>query len=97
MGDSRPITIQEAFEAFHQEHPEVLLYLVNYSFELLRKGFAYYGIKSIYERVRWHIQVEKGDREFKLPNNFHSRYARLIMRLYPELEGFFKLCSLRTE
>lgn len=96
-GGRAPTTIQEAFEEFNREHPEVLGYLVGFSFELYNKGFAHYGVKSLYERVRWHIVVEKDNRDFKLPNNFHSRYARRIMELHPELEGFFELCALRTK
>jgi hypothetical protein len=96
--DKRHLTIQEQFEEFNQAHPEILAYLVMLSFDLHYKGFVRYGIKSLYERARWHFVVEKDEGEdFKLPNNYHSRYARLIMQQHPELEGLFELCALRTE
>ena len=53
------------------------------------------------EHVRlggWHFQVEKDlGADFKLNDHFHSRYARTIMKQYPELEGFFELRELRAE
>jgi hypothetical protein len=90
-------TIQERFEAFHKAHPEVYAYLLALCFELRGKGREHYGIKSLWERVRWHFQVEKQlGEEFKLNNNFHSRYVRLILRDYPELDGFFELRVLKA-
>jgi hypothetical protein len=98
-GEKRPHqTIQERFEEFNAAHPEIFAYLVALSFELYFKGRARYGIKSLYERARWHFVVEKdADEDFKLPNNYHSRYALLIMQKHPELEGLFELCALRTQ
>jgi hypothetical protein len=91
------LTIQERFEDFHSKHPEVMAYLVALCYELRRRGFQKYGIKSMWERARWHFQVEKDlGVEFKLNNNFHSRFARLILAEHPELEGFFELRELKN-
>lgn len=90
-------TTQERFEDFHEAHPEVFRFLVNTCYELQRKGFKHYGIKGLWERARWHFQVEKDlGEEFKLNNNYHSRYARLIISEYPDLDGFFELRELRS-
>jgi hypothetical protein len=52
----------------------------------------------MWERMRWHFQIEKGmDEEFKLNNNFRSRYARKIMKAHPDLEDFFELRILRAD
>lgn len=92
------LTIQERFEDFHKRHPEVYAYLVALCFELRRRGFHHYGMRAIYERARWHFQVEKDlGEEFKLNDHYHSRYARLIMANYPEeLGDFFELRELKT-
>jgi hypothetical protein len=34
--------------------------------------------------------------DFKLNNNYHSRYARLIMEREPGLDGFFETRGLRS-
>jgi hypothetical protein len=93
-----PLSIQERFESFDAAHPEVYGYLLSLCFDLRRRGWQHYGIKSLWERTRWHFQVEKDlGEEFKLNNNYHSRYARKIIAQYPEFEGFFELRELRAE
>ena len=90
-------TIQERFEVFHKDHPEVYSYLLGLCLELRGKGFKRYGIRSLWERVRWHFQVEKNlGADFKLNDHFHSRYARRIVEQHPELDGFFELRELRA-
>ena len=90
-------TIQERFEEFHKAHPEVYAYLLALCIELRGKGFKRYGIRSLWERVRWHFQVEKElGADFKLNDHFHSRYARKIVQNHPELDGFFELRELRA-
>ena len=90
-------TIQERSNAFHTGHPEVCACLLALCFELKRKGFERYGIRSLWERVRWHFQVEKKlGADFKLSEHFHSRYVRRILKDHPELGGFFELRELRA-
>lgn len=90
------ITIQEKYEAFNRAHPEVKTYLVALAFEVLRKGYAHYGISPLWERMRWHFYMEKDlGEDFKLNNNHRSRYARTIMAENPDLEGFFQLRELQ--
>jgi hypothetical protein len=93
------LTLQEKFEAFHAEHPEIYDLFVQFSREIKGAGFKRYGIQSIAERVRWHVDTgfewEKG--EFKLNNNHCSRYARLIMQREPDLKGFFQLRRLLVQ
>lgn len=91
-------SIQQAFEEFDQAHPEVYEYLVRLAFEAYRRGFRHYGIGALWERMRWHFQIEKDmDSDFKLNNNFRSRYARKIIAQYPDLEDFFELRALRAD
>jgi hypothetical protein len=90
-------TIQERFETFHKQHPEVYGYLLALCFDLLHKGRKRYGIRPLCERVRWHFQVEQdlGD-EFKLNDHYLSRYARLIVHEHPEFDGFFEVREIKT-
>lgn len=89
--------IQARFEAFDRDHPEVYEKIVSLIRQLQRRGFQRYGIKSLFEQVRWHFRVERGDEEFKLNNNYHSRYARKIIREHPDLDGFFELRELKAD
>lgn len=68
--------------------------------ELARKGVSRgrtkLGIKMLYEVVRWEIFLETNDPDFKLNNNYHSRYARLIMSSEADLVGVFDVRELRS-
>jgi hypothetical protein len=90
-------TIQERFEAFHAENPEVYQLLCRYSREAKSAGRNHYGIEALFSRIRWHKQIETRGDDFKLNNDFRSRYARLLMQKESDLDGFFELRNLRSE
>ena len=72
-------TIQEKFEEFHKANPRVYGLLVMFTLATYRAGYRHYGIKSLIERVRWHINIETHDLDgVKLNNNYSSRYARML-------------------
>ena len=87
-------TIQRRFEKFHAENPEVYRMLVNLARKVKAAGREKYGIKSLFEQIRWHYTFNpkpEGVEEFKLSNDYTSRYSRLIMEREPDLVGFFNL------
>lgn len=93
----RERTITEAFRAFDAAHPEVYRYLLGLAADLSARGFRHYGIGAMWERMRWHFQVERDeDEEFKLNNNYRSRYVRKIIAEHPEFEQFFETRVLRS-
>ena len=89
--NSQPLTIQERFEAFHKSNPHVYNELCNLARQLKARGRERYGIKSLFEALRWHKAMQTSDEEFKLNNNFTAFYARLLMAQEPELDGFFEV------
>lgn len=89
-------TIQSQFEEFHRKHPEVYAYLVELAFAAYNKGFRHYGIGALWERMRWHFNIERDQGDFKLNNNYRSRYARKIIAEHPVLEEFFEIRALRA-
>lgn len=92
-----PVSIQERFEDFHRAHPEVYEYLVQLTLELWRAGRTHYGIKALWERVRFHFSLEQdASEDFKLNNNYTSRYVRLMVHEYPEFEGMFETRELKA-
>ena len=91
-------SIQRAFEAFDESRPEVYRYLLQLALDLYAKGFRHYGIGALWERMRWHFHVERDQaEEYKLNNNYRSRYVRKMIAEHPELEDFFETRALRAE
>lgn len=92
------MTIQDKFLKFHSDNPNVYNLLVQFANEVKDAGHNTYSIKALFEVVRWHINVKtKSDDIFKLNNNYHSRYARLIEENESNLSGFFKKRELQTK
>lgn len=83
--------IEREFWNFHHENPHVYKELVSCAREVKRSGRDHYGIAAIYEVVRFHRILETSDERYKLPNNHKPLYARLIMLLEPDLDGFFDI------
>lgn len=81
--------IANAFRKFHRENPSVYDELVKISRSLKSKGRCHYGIKALFEVVRFHRALNTNDPAFKLNNNYTALYARLIMENEPDLHGFF--------
>jgi hypothetical protein len=83
-------TIEQAFLEFHRLNPHVYDELVRLTWELKHRGIERVGIKMLFEVLRWqHALRTRGD-DFKLNNNYHSYYARLIMLNEPGLKGIFQ-------
>lgn len=91
---SREATIQERFEAFHASNPRVYRALRELALAMVRAGVRHYGIKGLVEKVRWEFTMQTQGQPFKICNSYTSRYARLLVRNEPELEGFFELRKL---
>jgi hypothetical protein len=96
-------TIDQRFEAFHARHPEVWDLFVRFSLEIhdagqRKQALSRYGIAAITERIRWHYAVRPDIYEpFRINNDFRARYARRLMREYPQLTGMFHIRTLRAE
>ena len=90
-------TIQEHFEQFHERHPEVYVELLRLAQTGVRAGRTKLGIWQLVAVLRWNRSIEglPDEREdYKINNNYASRYARLLMEQNPELEGIFELRRL---
>ena len=88
---------EDAFMRFHINNPEVYHALVAKAREWKDAGHGRGSIKMFWEAVRFDLGVKtRGDSRFKLNNNLHSRYARLIMRHEADLAGFFETRELHT-
>lgn len=82
---------ERAFWVFHQGNPDVMDALVGLARQAKRAGAGQYGMKALFEVLRWSRLMEKRPgEEFRLNNNYTAYYARLIMALHPDLSGFFE-------
>ena len=92
-------SIQERFENFHSKQPEVLESLIGLAIDWKDAGHDACAIGMLWEVLRWQRGIEglpDPEEEFKLNDHYRSRYARMIMDVTPDLEGFFQVREIRT-
>jgi hypothetical protein len=92
--------MERDFEAFHRNNPEVYNTLVRLARQAKALGHQRVGIKMLWEVMRWEVYIATanqigGNSEYKLNNNYTSRYARRIMEQESDLDGFFELRTLK--
>ncbi len=92
-------TIQERFEQFHIDNPHIFNLIVEYTIKARNRGFMHYSINTVFEAIRWHMDVvtyDENSPQFKLNNNYRSRYVRLLEEHYPQFEGFYFTRQLKA-
>lgn len=55
------------------------------------RGWQRYSSDAIVHRIRWEMHIERGDRAFKLNNNWTAPLARWWLARHPEYPKFFEL------
>jgi hypothetical protein len=91
------MNIQESFQKFHVEHPEVYAELVTLARAAKKRGHAKYGIGALWEIMRWNFDLlGPNPKDFKLNNNYRSRYVRAISEREIDLTGFFEQRVLKA-
>lgn len=88
--------MQRKFLAHHAANPVIYGLLMKYANIAQKSGFDSYSINGIFERVRWHVTVDTTDGEYKMNNDFRSRYVRRMMKDHPHLNGFFEIRALTS-
>lgn len=101
--EQRERSLQEAFMGFHVQNPHVYQRLVDKARRWKAAGHSRCSIKMLWENLRFEeglrttdMPDERERRTFRLNNNYHSRYARLIMRTERDLAGFFEMRELKS-
>lgn len=86
--------IRVRFWTYHLENPHILDLFIKYARLAKQAGYKKYGVGSIQERIRWHLDVETRGDQFKINNNYRSCYGRLVSILLPdEFKDFFEFRS----
>ena len=89
--------LQQRFNLYHQKYPHVFSLFKKFAKDTKSRGRKYFGAKAIMERVRWSVNFETNEYdEFKINNNYTSRYVRLLERDDSSFKGFFKKRELRA-
>lgn len=88
---ARSKSIEEAFNQFHALNPYVYANLVALAMQMHARGRKRIGMKMLFELLRWNhmLHTQDNQSEYKLCNNYTSRYARLIMENETALDGIF--------
>jgi len=71
--------------------PNVCVLFERLSLQVAEQGWQRYSADAVLHRIRWHHQIDRGDRSFKANNNWTAPLARWFLKLHPELPGFFEL------
>lgn len=94
-----PLAHQEEFERFHRENPHVYEHLERLAFRLRNRGVERWGIKSLWETLRYEMAINTNEPigAYKLNNNLTASYARALMERNPDdLAGFFEIRERRS-
>lgn len=101
-------SIQEAFEKFHKQNPNVYDLFKKYVKQILiqkggwtkEKGLKpnfKTSPKMIFNRLRWEIYMEtNSDDGYRINDAFISRYARKFANDYPVFKDIFNYRDLRS-
>lgn len=81
---------------FHWDYPQIWELFEQFTFASINRGMEHYSSNAIFERIRWHIDIDTKS-EVKLNNNFRAYYARLFHVRHPEHDGFFRNRRLTSE
>lgn len=97
LWDTQKKTISDAFEDFHQAHPEVYAMFLRFTRQWIQSGHKRGSADMILHRVRWETSVNAAhDSGFKINNNFSALYARKAMAENPDLAGVFSTRKRRS-
>ena len=89
--------LQQRFQDYHYRNPHVFKLFRRFAEYAMKEGRKHFGAKAIMERVRWEVNIETSDpEEFKINNNYTSRYVRLLEAVDAKFKGFFSKRELRA-
>jgi hypothetical protein len=79
-------------QRFHSANGDVLDLIVTELYDVRAMGWRAASVKSIWEYARWVLTKERATGEpYEMNDVFQSYYARIIVILHPDLNGFFEM------
>lgn len=89
--------IDRQFREFHAANPHVYQKLREIALFVRARGHRRFGVKALFERLRWISLFETTGDPYRLNNNYTAYYARLLMAREPALAGLFELRASRAD
>lgn len=83
------------FWDYHEAHPDVFIEFWKLAEEIKLAGREKYSAWTIIQRIRWGHDVQAQNEPFKINNDFIALYARFLIHVAPEFDGFFELRSMK--
>jgi hypothetical protein len=89
---SRADQIFGRFTAFYKANPQVWTLFKGFTNELIAAGFDHYSVDAVFQRIRWHVNIEtKSEDGLKLNDHYRAYYARLYAVAFPQHDGFYRI------
>ena len=85
-----PADVAARFKTFHDENPRLAALLRDKALALQAAGVTRYGMRALFEAMRFDHAIQTRGGDFKLNNNYTPHYAKLLMATTPQLAGFFE-------
>ena len=82
--------LAQQWDECKKKQPELLPRLAEIARALQRRGYNQYSISGLFHILRWETDGSTEDLGLKVNNNHQPFAARELMKIYPELKGFFK-------
>lgn len=90
--------LEKDFMEFHKENPHVYELFKRFTKAAMSSGRKTYSAKAIFERIRWHTDIETNESlGFKLNNNHCPYYTRMFAAQFPNQANFFRTRVLANE
>ena len=90
-------TLEDRFAEFNENNPHVEQMILDIAGEMKARGFRHFGMKMIFERIRWLTALETVGEPWKINNDFTALYARKIMTEHKSFDGFFRTRKSRVD
>lgn len=91
-------SIQEGFESFLDQYPFVWELFKTQVFRAKRKRRKRIGAKAIIEWLRWECGFKRlAGEDFKINNNYTSRFSRKFKEEFPYLDIEFEERTIKTQ
>ncbi len=88
-------SLDQKFLEYHENNPQVFTEFVKLAERAKAEGRLHFGAKFLLEKIRWDSPVEAQD-QYKVNNNFPSRYVRLLAKTRPDLAIMFATRQLKS-
>lgn len=84
------------FHEYHESHPNVFIEFWNLAERMKLAGRPKYSAWSIVQQIRWNHDLQEQNEPFKINNDYIALYARFLIHVAPEFDGFFELRSMKS-